>query len=498
MRALGLVVVLAGTAWARPAPPIAIGHAPAPGQVRTLTGQTLFLNKCEGGCMVKPGVDNASTDTSELTATAALLPEFAWQAGEWEAIVRCVKEVYSPYNVVVTDTRPAGEVYNEVIVAGGASDLGEFSSCGVAFVNNDCSPRTNAVSFAFVDGAVAGDSGCYRGYTMEEDGNSVFAMCWIIAQESAHTYGLDHAFGTFDSGQSTCNDPMTYSGACGGQKFFRNDFAACNGNDGKKKPGCGPADTCATRQNAHLKLLDVLGPGTPITAKPVAMVTAPAAGTTVAAGASVVATASAQRGVARVELWINGYKWGDMKGVAFGPDGQPAASYAVAIPSRVPDSTLDIVMKAFDDIDIEGDSQTVTVTKGKAGGCDPSVANPDGTIDTCLKGMQCTAGRCAWTDAGQGAFGDACTYDEFCTTNLACGGTATETICTHDCDPAITDPCPMGYVCTVGAGATSGVCFLPQAAGCCSADAGPVGPACLAVVTFAALGGRRRRRRRIE
>jgi len=246
------VVGLHGVAGARPAPPmvgrpIALGHAPGPAHVRALTGQTLFLNKCEGGCMVKPGVDDASVDQSELTASPALLPEFAWQPGEWEAIVQCVKEVYSPYSVTVTSSRPGGTLYNEVIVAGGAGDLGQFSSCGIAFVNADCSPRQNAVSFAFVDGMVQGDSGCYRGYTQEEAGNSVFAMCWIIAQESAHTYGLDHAFGTFDSGQSTCNDPMTYSAACGGQKFFRNDFAACNGNDGKKKPGCGPQDTCATR-----------------------------------------------------------------------------------------------------------------------------------------------------------------------------------------------------------------------------------------------------------
>ena len=109
-------------------------------------------------------------------------------------------------------------------------------------------------------------------------------------------------------------------------------------------------------------------------------------------------------------------------GVAFGPDGQPEAPYTIAIPDGVPDSKLDIVMKAFDDIlEVEGDSPTVTVTKGKAGGCDPTVTNADGTIDTCLNGQKCDAGKCAW-DPPSGQFGDACTYDQFCL-NSTCRGT---------------------------------------------------------------------------
>ena len=305
-------------------------------------------------------------------------------------------------------------------------------------------------------------------------------------------FGLDHAFGTFDSGQSTCDDPMTYSHDCGGEKFFRNDFAPCNGNDGKVKPACGFTEGCGTRQNAHLKLLANFGPSTPTTAAPVATITSPVAGASVSAGATVLGTASAQRGVARVELWINGYKWGEAKGVPFGADGQPAASYPIAIGSGVPDSVLDLMVKAFDDIDIAGESAVVTVTKGKAGGCDPSVANGDGTIDTCLAGQQCSAGKCAWPDAGQGAFGDACTYPQYCGGNTECAGTATAKICTHDCDPSITDSCPKGFECDASGG--RGICFTPAPAGCCSAGGSPVAPLLLAGVTFIAI----RRRRKIS
>ena len=105
------------------------------------------------------------------------------------------------------------------------------------------------------------------------------------------------------------------------------------------------------------------------------------------------------------------------------------------------------MLKAFDDIGIETDTPAISVVKGKASGCDPTVMNADGTIDTCLEGQQCTAGKCAWVDAGTGQFGDACTYDQFCTNGLDCTGTATETICTHDCDLTIADSCPTGYQC---------------------------------------------------
>ena len=307
--------------------------------------------------------------------------------------MKCVQEVYSPYNVTVTDVRPVGQEFNEVIVAGGYSAIGGQPSCGLAAAIGapGCTPLLGAVAFAFVD------DNCYDEYK-QEDGDydatgvrlatGIRAMCWIASQESAHDFGLDHAFGKFDSGQSTCNDPMTYQSDCGGQKFFRNDFAPCNGNDGQEKPACGGADECATKQNSHLQMLNGVGPSAngPITAKPVSTMVVPMPGATVMAGTTVIAKASAQRGVANVQLWINGYNWGETMGVAFGAAGQPEFAYSLPIPAGVPDSKLDIVMKAFDDLGIEGDSQVVSVIKGKAAGCDATVMNPDGTVDTCPQG----------------------------------------------------------------------------------------------------------------
>jgi len=60
---------------------------------------------------------------------------------------------------------------------------------------------------------------------------------------------------------------------------------------------------------------------------------------------------------------------------------------------------IDIVVKAFDDIEIEGDSAMVTVTKGA----------PCASAATCLDGQKCDAGKCYW-DPPAGETGDACTY----------------------------------------------------------------------------------------
>ena len=502
-----LATLLASTAARADRLPLRVVQAPATPEfiekhkddaVKALSGVVIYLNRCVGGCMVHPGQDDPSTDTSIIVNAPTLLAEHAWKTGEWEAMVQCVKDVYSPYNVKVTDVRPVGQQYNEVIVAGGYNALGQQASCGLASAIGGigCTPLLGVVAFAFVE------DGCYQQQANGDPdlmGAGSWGMCAVAAQETAHDLGLDHAFGKFDSGQSTCNDPMTYQYDCGGEKFFRNDFAPCNGNDGKVKAGCGGADECGAKQNSHEKLLAAVGPGTPTTTPPAVANQVPANGAVVKAGTPVIVKAKAQRGVARVELWINGYRWGDpVKGVAFGSLGQPEAAYTLTIPAGLPDSKLDIVVKAFDDIDIEGEGATITAVKGKAAGCDPTVMNADGTIDTCLKGQQCNAGKCAWTDAGMGQFGDACTYPQFCEMGT-CDGTATQQICTHSCSVSITDSCPMGYSCTSTGAGDSGICFPTQpSAGCCSVgDEGMPAVAAhggIARLTLGALFGRRRKR----
>lgn len=457
---------------------IVVPAAPQPNAAATVISD-IFLNRCEAGCMVKPGEDDAGTDTSALVVSPTLISSYPWGPGEWEKVVKCVQEVYSPYKVRITDTRPTG-VYNEIIVSGGTpTDIGYDSpgALGVAQVSRDCSPRSNAVSWAFFKtlDAVA---------QQETNGDKIVEACWTIAQETAHSLGLDHEY-AFEDGSSACNDPMTYRSDCGGQKFFRNAFASC-GEFGPARPGCGPNNTCSTRQNSHQQLLRILGAGTPTTAKPMSEITVPQAGAMIGKAAPVHATASAQRGVARAELWLNGFKWAEAKGARFGASGQPPSDYSFVLPGNLPDGVIDIVVKAFDDLGIEGDSATVTVTKGAA--CTSAAS--------CLAGQKCEQGKCFW-DPPAGQLGDACTYQQYCLSGL-CAGPAGEQICTTTCTVGIEGVCDVGYDCVPTTGA-DGVCQKVAAdeGGCCSV--GPTGPGELAAqgglaAGLLALVLRRRRR----
>src|SRR4051812_11124632 len=87
-----------------------------------LTGETIYLNKCTNGCDVKPGATDATTDTSSIASAPATFHEFAWMPGEWDQVVQCVREVYSPFAVNVTDVRPLTE-YSEAIVAGDPANI---------------------------------------------------------------------------------------------------------------------------------------------------------------------------------------------------------------------------------------------------------------------------------------------------------------------------------------------------------------------------------------
>lgn len=448
-------------------------NAPKPTDV--LSGQVIYLNNCATGCTVKPGNEDASTMTSEIASKTANWTEFAWQTGEWDAVVKCVKEVYSPYNVVVTDQLPQS-AYNMEIIAGDPRDIGLTSGVGgIALVSNDCSPRQNSIAFAFTSAIDV--------FAQEDANNRVWGMCWTASQEIAHIYGLDHEFAYLDNGDSACNDPMTYRDECGGQKFFRNRAASCGEFPPSPRPGCGPSNTCASAQNSHLKLLGLFGPGTPLTTPPMVAITSPATNGTIANGATLILSATSQRGIAKIDLFINGYQWAEVTGHAFGPNGQDTGAYTITLPNSVPDGVMDMVAKAYDDIGVETDSATVTVTKGA----------PCADASTCAKGQNCSAGKCFW-DPATGMLGDKCTYPQACVSGLCEGTSDTDQICTMGCVVGSTDACPKGFDCLMTSG-NDGVCFTQSSGGCCSVGSEPHAVYAHAFLALAVLGFAARRRR---
>lgn len=473
---LAFVLLTAGSALAeRPRLEIRIGPD-QPILERAIVGHTIYLNRCIGGCNIVPGTDDATSDpiSSQIVDSAAMLAEYdQFGPGEWEQTVQCVKEIYSPFAVTVTDVRPpAGASYSSILVGGTNAQPGDIAigvpgAGGVASATGNCSPIIKGVSYAFTDQMDSfGDGGpgdCSAG----ELCSRARGLCWIIGQETAHTFGLDHEFEFVDDKRSSCSDPMTYRSDCGGQKFYRNKFAVCGEfpGDGMSPRPC----RCGANQNSHLKLLNTFGAGTSLIGPPTVSVTTPAASSTNANSmpANIIGISGSKRGVNRVELWLNNYKWGEVNGAPFGRAGQlNPSSYSILPPlAQLPDSIYDIEFRSFDDLEIEGRSAIVSVVKGPAGGC--------ASADTCLKGQKCEAGKCFW-DPPSGAIGDPCEFPQFCVSERCeAPGGAGEAICTQNCVVGVVDSCPAdsGLVCIATGG--GGVCgFADDGGGCCSASDG--------------------------
>jgi len=444
----------------------------------------IYLNRCQPNykgasatpCEItKAGLNDASSLNSTIPQGAANGDKFTiseYQNGdgqtgamadaEWDQVVACVKEVYSPFNTMVTDVKPTSPTFHHAVVGGTPGQLNLDNGIGGISPGVGCNAVDNLVTFTFANST--GGNGLSR----------VYYMCAVIAQESAHSYSLDHSY-SFPGGRSACNDPMTYRTDCGGMRFFRNDQATCG--EFEARP-C----SCGATQNAHLKLLSVFGAGTPTTPKPTVTVNPPPGGSV---GVSITATAFSKRGIAKLELFLNGYKWAETKGNVFGPSGQPEAAYSLLVPAMVPNSTYDIKVRALDDLGEFTDSATITANKGA----------PCVTADTCLKGQLCEAGKCFW-EAPTGVIGDDCTYPQFCESGI-CQGTADQTICTQACIPGVVDSCPEGgeFTC-VETNPGMGICFFADTdTGCCSTGTGetPWAPAALGLGIFGFLVIRRRR-----
>ncbi len=455
--------VRAGRSVVVPAAARGLREAPAP------VSRTIYLERCRGSCTIRSGDNDARVGTSMIPKIAiSTIGEFANAAGqigpaadaEWAAVVQCMAEVYSPYDVTVTDQRPgAGASYHEAIIAGRPANVGMSDDVlGAAPLASDCHAIDNSISFTFAN--------------QHPPTARVYNVCWTAAQETAHAFGLDHEY-AFSNHRSACSDPMTYRADCGGEKFFRDEPASCGETAAR-------ACTCGGLQNSHRKLLSVFGPGTQITRPPTVDLVTPAAGDGLGPTAEV--EAGAQRGVARVELQINGFAWATAPGAKILVDGQPdPSSYQLTVPADVPDGISDVAAVAYDDLGTATASAAVTLTKGA----------PCASAATCATGQRCDAGRCLW-DPPAGEVGDACSYPQFCT-SLRCEGPTGAQRCAETCRVSAAT-CAGGEICqALAEGSDDGVC-VTGVAGCCSATGR--GDGWLAGGLAAAVLGWARRRRR--
>ena len=80
-----------GWVWVDPVEDLA-ADAIADGHISKI----IFLNRCEGGCTIQPGSNDARLNTSSIAPSTSVLSEYQGTEEQWDATVQCVRDLYSP------------------------------------------------------------------------------------------------------------------------------------------------------------------------------------------------------------------------------------------------------------------------------------------------------------------------------------------------------------------------------------------------------------------
>ncbi|MGE0868076.1 MAG: MYXO-CTERM sorting domain-containing protein [Kofleriaceae bacterium] len=224
--ALALIAVMAGTAHAQLAT-----RSP---QDDPKFSNIIYLNDCQpDGCLIEPGESDSTRNRSSIAREKSWISPFGGGPTTWQLITACIRDVYAPFNVEIVDERPPeGVNYHMAIVAGrpGEIDLPPYAG-GAA--EGTCGYVANTVSFTFANDHLS----------------SIEYICWTIAQETAHSWGLDHKLDE--------RDPMTYLGSGPKRKYFQNEVGPC-GEFTERECRCN-----RTGINSYQEILHVFGSSAP-------------------------------------------------------------------------------------------------------------------------------------------------------------------------------------------------------------------------------------------
>ena len=328
------------------------------------TSKVIYLNRCRGGCEILPGYNDAQSDHSTIPHEPSTLSEFRHSDRVWENVVSCVRRVYEPYDIVITEEDPGEAEHFEAMVAGLPGDLGLSSRIG-GIAPGGCGVVNNSITFSFANATTDVDQ-----------------ICWIVAQETAHSFGLDHEF--------LCEDPMTYLAECGTSKTFQDEDARC-GEDRERDCYCGGAT-----QNSHRQLLAHFGAGEFL--PPEVAFARPAENAVVRPGFPIEAAASDDIEIRRVELWIGGQKVAETQ----------VAPYVFNAPEELR-GPVELELRAYDNREGEARaSLAVTVDELMAFG------------GACAGDGDCATGRCIDDGKGLRLCTQACDAESSCPATYAC------------------------------------------------------------------------------
>lgn len=284
----------------------------------------IYLNR-NGGSYEPGWVDDSVGNVSSIVQWQVDMAPYPYGDESWNAVLGCMRDLYAPFNVEVTDVDPGDASHSEVVVSGHPTDIGMGNGVG-GVAPMACQAIQGAVSFAFP----------------ETYGDDPTGICEAAGQESAHAFGLDH--------ELLCSDIMTYQ-FCGPKKFEAED-SEC-GEFNARPCACG-----GEIQNSHEYLLEVLGPAAPLSDPPVVTILRPGEAGEVEAGFEVEVDVADDGAILRVELRIDG----ELVGSRF------EEPWDIEAPEDLALGPHEVTVVAFDETNVEGTAAVNVVVVEDDGG----------------------------------------------------------------------------------------------------------------------------------
>ena len=425
-----------------------------------VNSKTIFLNRCTGGCTLSPGFTDSRTNKSAIGQ--GTLSAFSYGNTSWNGVVNCMKNVFSRFNVTITDVDPGPNVNHfEVMIAGSPQQIGLPGGIGGIAEYSCTSPGVcakyipNTIVFAF--------SAVY--------GNDVNEICATAAQEIAHTWTLDHV--------ADATDPMTYFTTFTGIRQFK-DGVPCgsdcvNGESPFGYPCTNNRHICmstgtSTQDDVQI-LLALFGPAG--AQAPALSIKTPTNGSAQQPGFAVEVDCTSNDGIQEVTMSVDGMPRATLTAPPFNfttPETLAEGPHEVSILCA---TNLQAISTA-----------TANVVVGTA--CVNGACSQAGYI--------CHNGACIAGPDAPGGLGATCTSNPDCISG-SCASDGTTMACVIPCEVGA-GSCPDGFGC-ISAGAT-GVCWagIDEGGGCCDTGGNGAGSVLLALGIAATLITRKRRRTR--
>jgi hypothetical protein len=402
------------------------------------SSRLIFVKRCPAaGCIVRFGpADDSRSDVSQIAEGTRTIGAFTQSDAVWTAMMACVRATYAPFNIGVTDVDPGNVPHYEHLVGGRPQDLRSDLGNGVGGVAPfSCGEIPNAIS-----------------YTFDVWGPDPDSLCYVVAQETAHAFGLEHEMNNLD--------PLTYLSGPFPKRFQAADVP-CGEFSNR------PCDCGGSTQNSYEHILGMFGPGVPTA--PSVTIQSPTSGKQVQPHFVTKVEAIDDVAIDRVELYIDGTKVAETQ----------STPYHLTAP-ELPLGPHTVEARAFDVQGTPGSTQI-----------DVELGPPCTASKGCEGDDVCVNGGCVAGPGTPGGLGNFCQANTECLSNQCVSDTAGESFCVETCETAQSGSCPSGFSC-LQTTATTGVCWPVEASGCCSTGGSPAGPILLGVGLLALVLRRRR------